>query len=365
MNNWVEVDEGALAGNFRAVQAVVGAGVEVLAVVKADAYGHGVSRCAAALVRAGARWLGVTCASEGVRVRELVGPGTDILVMCGFLAEDVPALVSARLVPVVWTLSQVQLLRGRGMRVQVEVDTGMGRQGCRVSELSGVLAEIKGAGLVVDGVFTHYCCSEEGDGVMTRVQQGRFAEAIAVVEAAGVRVGWVHVGNTSSVDHPVNAGWLERMAARVGARAMVRTGIGLFGYTLPAGGVLRAAVQPVMTWKAKVLAVRELEAGETVGYGGTFRAERAMRVALVAVGYADGLQRAWSYPAGWMMVRGVRAHVLGRVSMNLTVVDVTGTDGVCAGEEVVVLGPGVTADDHARVAGTIAYEILCGVKPCG
>jgi alanine racemase len=151
---------------------------------------------------------------------------------------------------------------------------------------------------------------------------------------------------------------------------MVRAGIALYGYCLPieGGGVntVRQELQPVMTWKTRVIGVREVEAGETVGYNGTFVVERAMRLALLPVGYADGLRRELSASnaraGGWAMVKGQRAAIVGRVSMNLTIVDVSGIEGIALGDEVVVLGDGVTADDHARLAGTIAYEIVCGVQ---
>jgi alanine racemase len=209
---------------------------------------------------------------------------------------------------------------------------------------------------------------------LTQLQERRFEQAVVQVREAGLRPRWVHAGNSSAVDNPAQEWpWLVELAASVGARAMVRPGIALYGYCLPIEGDAQAHVrpvlQPVMTWKARVLAVRDLAAGETIGYNATFTAKEPMRVALLPVGYADGLRRELSScgqePGGWVMVRGKRAWVLGRVSMNLTVVDVTGIAGVVAGDEVVVLGPGVTADDHARLAGTIAYEILCGVKPCG
>jgi alanine racemase len=162
---------------------------------------------------------------------------------------------------------------------------------------------------------------------------------------------------------------------------MVRAGLGLYGYLLPIEGVagmaaegvgperVGSAVRPVMAWKTRVIGVREVEAGSTVGYNGTFVAERRMRLALLPVGYADGLRRELSAtkqrPGGWVVVRGQRAAVIGRVSMNLTVVDVTDIDGVAVGDEVVLLGDGVTAEDHARLAGTIAYEVLCGVRVGG
>ncbi len=369
MNNWVEIDQARLAGNYRALQQAVGEATEVLAVVKANAYGHGAELCAPMLERAGARWLGVTCASEGARVRGVVGPGVEILVMCGSLPQDTAMLQSSRLTPVVWTAEQMDDLP-TGMRVHVEIDTGMGRQGARAgAELTAVLQAAAARGLVVDGVFTHFCSSEVAGSALTQKQERHFAEAIDQVLDAGLRPGWVHAGNSSTVDNPAQPWpWLVDLAASVGARAMVRPGLAVYGYCLPIEGnappQVCAGLRPVMTWKAHVLAVRELAAGETVGYNATFTAARPMRVALLPVGYADGLRRELS-GAGWVMLHGQQARILGRVSMNLTVVDVTAVEGVRMGDEAVVLGAGVTADDHARLAGTIAYEILCGIHPCG
>jgi alanine racemase len=187
------------------------------------------------------------------------------------------------------------------------------------------------------------------------------------VSAAGIRPEWVHLGNTSAVDEGSTMQWVRSAAARMGARAMVRTGLAVYGDCLEVeGGVgqLRGRLLSAMTWKTRVIGLREIAAGATVGYGGTFVAEAPMRIALLAVGYADGFRREASSGVGdgWVMVRGERARVVGRVSMNLTTVDVTGIAGVEVGDAVVLLGDGVSADDHARWCGTIAYEILCGVK---
>ncbi len=155
---------------------------------------------------------------------------------------------------------------------------------------------------------------------------------------------------------------------------MVRSGLALYGYTLPIDGDavarVRPALQPVLTWKATVLAVRTLAAGDTVGYNARFVAAGSRRVALLPIGYADGLRRELSSSnlpgaertGGWVMIHGQRAPILGRISMNLTVVDVTGIADVVAGDEAVVLGEGISADDHAALAGTIPYEILCGLR---
>jgi alanine racemase len=380
LHTWVEVSEERLAENFRALAQAVGTGTEVLAVVKANAYGHGAEVCSAALAKAGARWLGVTSVEEGALVRRALNaanPGRDtgqapsILAMCGFLETDVAGMVQHGLTPVLWTIEQVGWLRGLGLGVHVEVDTGMGRQGVRPGEeLDALLAEMLSAGLRIGGFFTHFCSSEEADSALTRAQERRFEEAVAQVNARGLRPGFIHAGNTSSVDNPVPKGqWLAQLAGTVGARAMVRCGLALYGYCLPIEGdgasAIRAKVRPVMMWKARVLALRELAEGETVGYGATFTARSPMRVALLPVGYADGLRRELSstneLPGGWVVIKGESAPILGRISMDLTVADVTGIAGVKTGDEVVLLGEGVTAEDHARLAGTIPYEILCGV----
>ena len=337
----MEIDEGRLGANLHALEAAAGPGTEILAVVKANGYGHGAERCSAALVRAGARWLGVTCAAEGVRVREACGAGVEILLMCGLLPGDVAAVLEHGLTPVIWTEEQVEWLAGTRARVHVEVDTGMGRQGVLPgAALVALLGLAQKRGLVLDGVFTHFCSSEVAGSELTQRQERLFEQAVAQVATAGLRPAWVHAGNTSTVDNPAQEWpWLVELAATVGARAMVRTGLALYGYCLPIEGQVEAHVaaklQPVMTWKAAVLAVRELGVGETVGYNATFTALRPMRVALLGVGYADGLRRELSSRGdatrGWVMLRGQRAGIVGRISMNLTVVDVTEIDGVAGG----------------------------------
>jgi alanine racemase len=392
---WVEVSEERLAGNFRATAEAAGAATDVLAVVKANAYGHGIEVCAPILARAGARWLGVTCAHEGMRVRRVLekagfargGEHTpEILVMCGFLPEDAPAIREHGLTPVIWNAEQVDWLGAGPMRVHVEIDTGMGRQGVTPGgrDLKELLGKVTGSGLTLDGILTHFCASEVARSPLTIAQQQRFDEAVCALRSRGAAPSWVHAGNSSTVDNPAQEWpWLVKLARSVGARAMVRTGIALYGYCLPiagpdAGSVhakLRPALRPTMTWKTRVLAVRKLLPGETVGYGPAFTATTPMRVAVLPVGYADGLRRELSSsntrPGGWVMVGGKdglgrpivrRAPIVGRISMNLTVVDVSASDEVVTGDEVVLLGEGVTAEDHARLAETIPYEILCGVR---
>lgn len=364
-----------LRENFAALRRVAGADVELLGVIKANAYGHGVGVVAPVLVSAGAEWLGVTDAEEGALVRAAlrgVASQPGILVMSGLCADEAIEVVAHGLTATVWCAEQIGWLEaaarvsGRAVDVHVEVDTGMARQGASVgAELEAVLRAIAASEWVrVGGVFTHFAQAEVSRSRQTVEQQALFEDALRQVSVAGLRPEWVHAGNSSLVDEDLLVDWLRRQASGMGARAMVRPGIALYGYTLPMEGgtsYVRGELRPVMTWKAKVIGLREVEAGVRVGYGGTFVAERAMRLALLPVGYADGLRRELS-SSGWVMMEGKRAAIVGRVSMNLTVVDVTGMDGVALGDEAVVLGAGVTAEDHAALAGTLAYEILCGVR---
>ena len=258
---------------------------------------------------------------------------------------------------------------GRVVRVHLEIDTGMARQGAD-SEWVAVVAErlARSKWVRCEGVMSHLVAAEVEGSAVTERQRARFSEAVQVAVDKGVRVEWLHLGATSAVDEGSTLGWMQELAAGVGARVMVRPGIALYGYCLPidtgrAGG-LCGHVQPVLTWKTRVIGLREIGAGDTVGYGATFTAKSLMKLALLPVGYADGLRRAASSGVGdgWVMIGGRRAAVVGRVSMNLVTVDVTDLEGVVVGDEVVLLGEGVTGDDHARWSGTISYEILCGIR---
>jgi alanine racemase len=390
----VEVSERRLIANYRLLVDAAGGDTAVLAVVKANAYGHGVGLCAQALGRAGVEWLGVADAVEGVTVRETLaaaGVGQEsqprVLVMGGLLEEDAAVVVSCGLTPVVWDQQQMEWLatavQRRGgdaapLPVHLEIDTGMARQGVAPGKgLRTLLHWLKRQPrLALDGVITHFASPEVAESAQTVAQRKRFEEAIAAVVDAGLQPRWIHAGSSSTIDNQDAAGtleWLRSLARSVGARSMVRSGIALYGYCLPierldsaVSGKVRSGLEPVMCWKTRVLGMREVEAGDTVGYNATFTAKRPMRLALLPVGYSDGLRRELSgsnaRAGGWVMVKGQRAAIVGRVSMNLTVVDVTEIPGVAIGDEVVVLGDGVTADDHARLAHTIAYEIVCGVR---
>lgn len=384
MKSWIEIHEARLESNFRAAQEIAGAEADVLAVIKANAYGHGAELAAPVLADAGATWLGVGDVDEGVRVRRVLKRrAVRLLAMCGMELEDAPEMVARGITPVVWTAAQLKALnavvaaKGATARlaVHLEIDSGMSRQGAAPgAELAAFLEELKRLpGIELEGLMSHLSSSEVADSAVTAEQQDRFGEAIAQVVAAGVRPHVLHLANSSAIDEGSTAGWVRETAKAIGARALVRPGLAIYGYCLPiearAGGAgsvgaLASRVRPVMAWKTRVLATRFIVPGQTVGYGATFVAERRMRLALLPVGYADGFRREASSGVGdgWVMIAGERAPVVGRVSMNLTVVDVSAIAAAREGVEVTLLGDGVTAEDHARWCGTIPYEILCGVR---
>ena len=408
MKSWVEISGERLRANYQILLQAAGPGTAVLAVLKADAYGHGLEVCAPVLARAGAEWIGVGGVEEGLAARRsLHAAGIDkaeqprILVMCGHSRQDAEGIVDAGLTPVIWRVEQVAWLyeaaRRLGMSttlpVHVEVDSGMTRQGARPGpELAAVLQAIRqsvalgvSGALRLDGVMTHFASGEVAGSTQTLEQQQRFEAALAQVHDANFLPEWIHAGNSSGVDVELvgqsedTIGWLHRTAAKASGTPMVRAGIALHGYclpmelvdalpvtVLPATERLAHRLQPVMTWKAKIVDVSDVRPGDAVGYNGTFVAEQPMRLALLEVGYADGLRLELSStnarPGGWVMVRGQRAPIVGRISMNLTTVDVTGIPGVATGDEAVVLGDGITAEDHARLASTVVYEIVCGVR---
>ena len=386
MKSWIEISESRLRNNVSAIRASAGANANVLAVIKADGYGHGAELIAPVLVDAGVAWLGVGDVDEGARVRRALGNReAHVLVMCGIERSDADRIVEHRLTPVVWTPQHVEAVEaaaeraGRRVAVHLEIDSGMARQGAAPGvELECVVAALhRSKWLSLEGVFSHLSSSEVRHGEQTAKQLDRLQGALDLLKRESVGAEWIHLANSSAIDEGSTIEWMRRLAEEASATVLVRPGLALYGYCLqienensgglprsPATGELCRQIQPVLTWKTRIIATREIAPGQTVGYGATFVAEHPMRLALLPVGYADGLRREASSGcgSGWVRIAGQSAPVVGRVSMNLTVVDVTGIAEAGEGVEVTLLGEGVTAEDHARWCGTIAYEILCGVR---
>ncbi len=370
------------------LEALAAPHAELLAIVKADSYGHSLALCAPAAVRAGARWLGVTSVEEGVAARQLVAganPGTPIsetriLVIAGAFPGQGAALIANRLTPVAWepwhlkeleAAAQAARLTPGSLAVHLEIDTGMSRQGAAPSALAPLLARFTPSSpLKLEAVMTHLFAADEADGRVTADQLACLDAALARISAAGHFAEWLNVGNSAAL-LAGQAASVAELAARHGMKALLRPGLALYGLTPgfdppfaeePASlAAARAHLKPVLSWKSRVAGVRSIPAGAVVGYNGTFVATEPMRLALIAAGYGDGLDRRLGNRFH-LLVRGQRAPLVGRMSMDQAVIDVTEIAGVEAGDEVVLLGTQgnetISAGDHAEAAGTIPWEIF-------
>jgi alanine racemase len=364
-----EVSLPTLKENYRTITDYVGRGVTVCAVVKAYAYGHGAVECAAALEQEGATWLGVTSLDEAIPLRE-EGIATRILLMTGFWRGEEEEIIRLRLTPTIWEIAQIEMLDRAAARlgvsqhaIHLKVDTGMGRLGAAPEDLPQICAALKAAAhLRVEGFSTHIASSEVLDAPSVAEQLRVFANTRAVLSEYGFDPPLVHAANTSAViSH--HESW----------NTMVRPGLALYGYHLPferagrtvSGRGLKLDVKPVLTWKTRILSLRDMPAGQAVGYGGTYVTKAATRIAILPVGYADGLNRELS-SKGRVIVREHYAPIVGRISMDLTTVDVTGIPDVKVADEVILLGSqdglSVDAREHAELAHTIPCEILCAIS---
>jgi alanine racemase len=384
---WAEIASRRLLANYEKLCHAAGARANLMAVVKGNAYGHDVRLCAPLLAAAGAQWLGVTGAEEGAAVRSLC-PQSRILLLSGVFPEEADFVIDQGLTPVVWEPWHLDLLEAAAaarrlpatsLAVHLEIDTGMSRQGVRMvsshvsSEAASLLPRFHpGSCLRLEGVMTHFCAPEAFSSSQPNPQVASLGAGLDAILARGLRPQWLHAGNSSTVIAGPDRQALMEMASRAGARPMFRTGLALYGYLdrfTRDGSSWDAEAEgfaPVLTWKTQVTSLRTLQAGETAGYGRIFATTRVTRLALLPVGYADGLNRLLSN-RGHVLIRGQKAPIAGRVSMDQTVVDVTGIPGVAIGEEAVLLGTqgehSVTAWDLADLAGTIPWEVLCAIGP--
>lgn len=328
----ITVDLRALARNVGRLRAVA-APAEVWAVVKADAYGHGAADVAPAAVRAGARGLCVVTAREGAALRQLVPRGTRILVM-GPTDDDDLELVRASDLEVAVHEPDA----GAGLRRHLKIDTGMGRFGMRPE--AALAASRDG----VVGVMSHLATADEPDDSFAREQVAQFGDVADRFEGA-VR----HVANSAAA--------LRLPEARFDA---VRTGIAVYGLSPFEGDPADDGLEPVLSWRSHVAQTKTLGPGESTGYGRRFVAERPTRIGLVPVGYADGFRRGLTGTE--VLVDGTRRRVLGTISMDSLAVEL---EDEPAGAPVTLLGDGIRAEEHARVLGTINYEITTGIRADG
>jgi alanine racemase len=376
---WAEVSLVTLRENFRVVQEHVGPNVSICGVVKADGYGHGATECALALEAEGAPWLGVTDAAEGRALRS-AGIWTRILLMTGIWKGEEDSIVAHNLTPTIWESWHIERLEKAARKqqailpVHLKVDTGMNRLGVAPEALPKLCDQLAAAEhLRLEGVSTHFASAEVLDAEDAPRQMKLFEEALRVLAERGLHPPLVHMSNSAAV-HARPETW----------KTMVRPGILLYGYSLPTtrgGQTVQPSeettlpLRPVLSWKTRVLTVKDVAAGQAVGYMGTYVTKERSRIAVLPVGYADGYPRLLSNRAR-VILRGEYAPVVGRVSMDLTMVDVGHIPGVTVGDEVTLIGSSgvgasgtgsagtksVDAVELARLCESVPYEILCGIS---
>lgn len=361
--SWVEISLKQIADNFRAVQDVVGSEVEVMPVVKADAYRHGAVEVSRILTKVGARWLAVSNVEEGAILRDR-GITARILIMADFLPSERDGLLEYDLTPVIHSLDDIQhwdritAKRGTPAAYHLKIDSGMGRLGTRAScsEILEAIGAAKHARL--EGLMTHFASAANYASSQTEEQLKVFESVCSQLAAAGVHPPFLHLSSTTPIAYGRRGAW----------KRMVRPGHAIYGYVSPvAKGTAPPRlleVRPALTWKTAVLTVKDLPAGALVGYGGMFRTTQPTRIAVLAAGYADGIPHRLSN-RGQVIVQGHLAPMIGAVSMDLTTIDITHCPALAQGDSVTLLGSegGVSIDAQqiARVAGTISYSVLCGI----
>ncbi len=353
------MDLSAIGRNTQLVKELVGNDVQVLVSLKADAYGHGALRVARTVLRNGASWLGVATVSEAEPLRT-AGIAAPILVFGYTPPWQAREAVRLDLRATVYSLEAAQALARAArdldtlVRVHVKIDTGMARLGLRWEELPAIVRlfeELRGQdGLEVEGVFTHFATADSADRTYACRQLERFRQVLAALDERGLRPPLVHAANSAAL--------LTMPEARFD---LVRPGVAIYGLAPSDDVRLPPGFQPALAFKTQVAQVKDIPAGEGISYGATYVTEHTTRIAVLPVGYADGFRRA---PTNWgeVLVRGLRAPLVGRVTMDQCMIDVSAIPGVRPGDEVVLIGrqgdAEVTAETVARRLGTISYEVV-------
>lgn len=353
------IDLTALAHNLAQVRRILSPGCDVMAVVKADAYGHGALETSQTLIRHGVARLAVFSPAEGITLRQ-AGIAVPILVLGPTFREQCSDLFTYRLTPAVSDLSALSALAdaagslGTPYPIHLKIETGMGRLGLTQQELETLLV-IQGLppSLRLEGLMTHLADTDGTDPDTTKQQLTRFNKALTVVQKSGVHVPLIHASNSCGAVRFPSAHF-----------SLVRLGIMLYGYhTLP-DTVQAPELKPVLSLTTRISQLRTIPPGETVSYNRTFTAKHSTRIAVLPIGYADGFTRRLSN-RGAVLIRGQRAPIAGVVCMDMVMVDVTGIPSAAVGDDAVLIGrqgdEEITASDIAQWANTISYEVLCAI----
>jgi alanine racemase len=366
MLSWIEIDAAAIRKNLDAFRSIVTSGTAVMAVVKANAYGHGIE-VAAPVAAKHADWLGVNSLEEALAVEKL-GIARPVAILGHTEPARLDDVVSGEFRQVVYRLDVATALsdyaknRGTTARVHVKVETGTHRQGVDLEKLSGFVKELLALpNLEIEGVYTHFANIEDTlDPTFAQFQIEEFRRALTIVKEAGAKPSWIHASATSGALLYPETGF-----------NMIRVGIGTYGIWPSRETQLASrergrhlSLTPALTWKTRIVQIKSIRPGEFVGYGLTYQASRPMKIAILPIGYYDGYDRQLSN-CGRVLVGGHAVPVVGRVMMNMIAIDVTDV-GVSLDDEVVLIGrqgnAEIRVEELADKTGTIAYEVLSRIN---
>ena len=356
---WVEINLDAVAHNVRTIKRIVGRNTQIIAVVKANAYGHGAVEVSQVALENGVTMLAVGVVEEGIVLRK-AGIKAPILI-CGLTPENqLEPLLSYNLVPTICnlqtleTLSKIAGKNGKTAGVHIKIDTGMGRLGIPPPDTLNFVKKIRGMkNIKIDGIFTHLAAADEEDGVYTRMQLDKYKKTLLELEKEGINIPLKHIANSAAI--------LNSSSMYLDA---VRPGIILYGL-FPSPKTKRTVeLKPAAEFKTKIIFLKKISPGKSIGYGRTYTTTKPTKVATLPVGYADGYSRLLSNKAK-VLVRGQRAPIIGRICMDLCMIDVTHIPEVRIGDEVILWGKQnsetIWAEEIAEKIGSIVYEVICMV----
>lgn len=353
-STWVEVDLRAIENNIRCIRQLSESAV--MAVVKANGYGHGAVPAAQAALQGGATWLGVARLEEALELRRS-GMDCPILLLGHAPAARLDEAVANHISLTVWDPQQVKIISAAGLRVgeparlHIKVDTGMSRLGVQAEDTLRFLTSIPAEGIIKEGLFTHFACADEIDPPSVEAQEERFIRAVHALEAADLCPAWVHASNSAAT--------LTRPSS---AYQMVRVGIAMYGLHPSPQSLLPDCFSPALSWKTVLSQVKLLPPGRGVSYGHTYTTRADELIGTVPVGYADGFRRTGG---NTVLVKGQRVPVIGRVCMDQIMVQLDDVPDAKVGDEVVLIGrqadSSLTAENLAATWGTINYEVVCGI----
>jgi alanine racemase len=361
---WVEISLSKLRRNYQRVRGLAGPR-QVMAVIKADAYGHGAIPVAQCLAACGVDWFGVATVEEALELRA-VGIQQPVLLLGGLYMSDPSHLIEYRLTPSISSTMRLDTYAkcarryGRPIEFHLKVDSGLGRLGLPLERVAAFVDHYRELeGLQLKGLFTHLASAEDLVASQTDEQAQRFAAALVQLRHLQVEPEWIHVSNSAAL-----------LTGRKFPENLVRAGALLYGYCMPLvvppGQELPKVpeFEPILTFKSRIVYMKDVPSGTPLGYSASFFTRRPSRIATVPVGYADGLSHALSN-RGYAIVRGRRARIVGSISMDLSLLDVTDISGTNIGDEVILIGESersaITAVEIAQLLDTVPYEILCSI----